>query len=795
MEQITLDLIPNGSLPVLHASQYDDGRQWKVNLTENGEDYTLSNETIVLDVRKGDGCAVTCAVAIESGKKYVILTSTEQMCAVAGQNLGELKITKDNTEIGTLNFILQVERDPLDGGRRSGSEIHDLQAQVDECVTRELETVGAKLTGYDNTESGLEATNVQDAIDELASQPSVDAYTKEETNALLEDKANSTDVYNKTYIDTALSAKANANAVYTKSEVDDLVGGLIDDESTADDKTWSSEKIDETVTTVYDNIDAIEDTVDGISEGGASKNLYPTNLLKNATGISYNNGVFSGLANAFMGAPTLENVFKENTRYTAQITTRLVSGSVTTGNGLIIRFLYSDGTYMSTYIPNGTNSFTKFTLTSDEGKEVVGFKFTYASGGTTNTWEVKEVQVEEGTEATSWVSPDSSTLTALDRTARASIEKINALPWFSRFQREFLKIAYSAIWVDKINTATHWLFASDMGFNVLKGDVEITSDGELIMCHDPGFTFDENGRIINYNSSNKTLIVEMTYAECRSKVYAENPARYGNYCPVADIDDFIKICKDKGKICFVTVRSTNTAAVVSKLVEKIRYYSMESATIINATSSSIIDVVRANADTSGIAVNFVAPEGQAITNDHVDMCLAWGNAFLSIWADGSTTVIDNSATAITYAKEKGVPLLAAVNGEMSFWNYLIKKGIMGYQITKPIFDVEPKSQRFAVKMTSGTPTFENLFASNRFTGTVTLSGSKIYVNDIYITDSYLTDVIDGIQPIKMNMLNPEIRCFDSSGNSVPCVWSSTSNRFEITIPDSSDNTYRVLVTV
>ena len=63
MEQITLDLIPKGSLPVLHASQYDDGRQWQVNLKENGEDYTLTNETIVLGVRKGDGCAVTLSLS------------------------------------------------------------------------------------------------------------------------------------------------------------------------------------------------------------------------------------------------------------------------------------------------------------------------------------------------------------------------------------------------------------------------------------------------------------------------------------------------------------------------------------------------------------------------------------------------------------------------------------------------------------------------------------------------------------------------------------------------------------
>ena len=373
MEQIRLDLIPDGSMPVCHASQYDDGRVIRVNLTENGADYTLSDEVITLDVRKGDGCAVTSAIAFESGKKYVDIVTTEQMCAVAGSNLAELKITKNGAIIGTLNFILQVERDPLDEGINSSSEIHDLQAQVDRDVLRAFSTIGAEGLPYDNTESGLTAENVQAAIDEVnakVEQTPADVYTKSETDALLDakadksttytktetdallddkadvsalgdyatksevntalsgkadkgnvytksqtnsllagkvdndaledyytkteadsllagkanknsvytksqtdsalalkanaddvydktyingalsdvntalgQKANSADVYNKTYIDTALSAKANANAVYTKAETDAKVEALIDDDTTASNKAWSSQKI------------------------------------------------------------------------------------------------------------------------------------------------------------------------------------------------------------------------------------------------------------------------------------------------------------------------------------------------------------------------------------------------------------------------------------------------------------------------------------------------------------------------------------------------------------------------
>ena len=818
MEIIKLDLIPGKKMPSLHASQFDDGRAYHIDLTENRVPYVLDGtETISVIVRKCDNTLVSMDIANTfANKSYLEFEVVEQMTACDGFNYGEIILEKNGDRLGSLNFYLVVETAPDENGITSKSEIKNLKRQVHDIVVEELADNGAEETGYDNTKSGLDATNVQDALDELAQKPSVDAYTKTESDAFITDEYDATSTYaigdmviheNALYVcSTAITtAEAWNSAHWTLTDIATAIGTVktaiptktsdlqndsgfaqIDDSEESASKTYSSEKIEAVVKPISDKVDAT-------TEGGVSKNIYPTSYLSEASGITYSNGIFSGKASAFSGATRLTS-FEENTRYTAQITARKISGDYTTGNGLILRFDYDDTTYMSTYVSNATTSWTKFTLTSDEGKVISDFRLSYASGGN-DIWEVKEVQVEKGTTATSWVSPDAMPLTAIDKTARGELSLIPKLPWWSRFQNEFLRIAYSAIWVDKINTAVHWLFASDMGFNVLKGDVEITSDGELIMCHDPGFTFDENGRIINYNSSNKTLIVDMTYAECRSKEYADNPSRYGGYCPVADVDDFIRICKDKGKICFLTIRATNTAQVVAKAVEKIKYYGMESRTILNAVSSSIIDVIRANPDTSEMAVNFVAPEGTAITTAQVDKCLEWGNAFLSIWADGVTSVIDNSDTAIAYAKEKGVPILAAVNGEMSFWNYLIKKGVMGYQITKPIFDVEPKSQRFSVKMTSGTPTFENLFASNRFTATVSVSGLRIYVSDVCITDSYLTNVIDGIQPIKMNMLNPDIKCFDTSGNSYTCVWSSAHNRFEITIPDTNDRTYRVLVTV
>ena len=146
MEQINLNLIPGEIFPVCHASQYDVGRQIRINLFDGPSVFTLSGiETLVLDVKKPDTCVVTVEVT-NTSSDYVIITTTQQMTACPGQNMCEIKITNGSTVIGTLNFIMEVEEDPLNNGVTSQSAIHDLYNQVEEIVR---EIGGGGITSID----------------------------------------------------------------------------------------------------------------------------------------------------------------------------------------------------------------------------------------------------------------------------------------------------------------------------------------------------------------------------------------------------------------------------------------------------------------------------------------------------------------------------------------------------------------------------------------------------------------------------------------------------------------------
>ena len=272
METIKLDLIPGKKMPSLHASQYDDGREHGIDLFENGIAYKLDGtETLTINERKGDDCI--CSLDIENtfaDTNHIEFASTEQMCAVWGNNICELVIAKGEKTIGTLNFILEIEQSPTEGGIESESEIKNLKRQV-EAITEEVigddyytktqtdEAIATAIEGkadttYVNTELAKKAdkndtytkSQVDTALNGKANAS--DVYTKQATDALLNDKADVTDLpdmtqyYDKAYIATALSGKANVGTSYTKSEEDALLANKADKSD-----TYTKEQVDDIV--------------------------------------------------------------------------------------------------------------------------------------------------------------------------------------------------------------------------------------------------------------------------------------------------------------------------------------------------------------------------------------------------------------------------------------------------------------------------------------------------------------------------------------------------------------------
>lgn len=204
METISLNLIPSGKSPVCHASQYDKLRQIRVDLFDGASVYTIaSGDSFELCVRKPDNTVVTVSVSVTVGLTYCVIYTSQQMTAVRGTNLCELKITNGSKIIGTLNFDMIVEGDPMDGGVNSQSVIRDLQAQVNADTLTALNTLGvfnsdngivtittptvtAKETGkYINLNGGISPYEITSYSEKIAVQKDDVIVAKLEANSLM----------------------------------------------------------------------------------------------------------------------------------------------------------------------------------------------------------------------------------------------------------------------------------------------------------------------------------------------------------------------------------------------------------------------------------------------------------------------------------------------------------------------------------------------------------------------------------------------------------------------------------
>ena len=227
MEIINLDMVPGKKSPVCHASQYDDGRVIRFNLYDSGLPYTLDGtETITLEVRKPDGNIVISTLT-NTSDSYVDVITTEQMTAVKGANLCEVRVEKGATNIGSLNVIMAVEMDPTDGGIASASEIDNLRSQISGMVAEEVAEqydAGSVIfdstptpghgNGYAVTSEGI-ATALGNKADRSELPDMTNYYDKTETDDLLDQKADTSDIpdmsnyYTKSETDNALDDKVN----------------------------------------------------------------------------------------------------------------------------------------------------------------------------------------------------------------------------------------------------------------------------------------------------------------------------------------------------------------------------------------------------------------------------------------------------------------------------------------------------------------------------------------------------------------------------------------------------------
>lgn len=107
-QTFNLELMPYGVPPIVHVSQYDKGQTWLFNILFNNQLFSIPEGcSITVQGTKQDGTGFQYACTYSGSQ--VTVTEEQQMTIFAGDVTCELRITKESSIIGTLNFILRVE--------------------------------------------------------------------------------------------------------------------------------------------------------------------------------------------------------------------------------------------------------------------------------------------------------------------------------------------------------------------------------------------------------------------------------------------------------------------------------------------------------------------------------------------------------------------------------------------------------------------------------------------------------------------------------------------------------------
>lgn len=217
---------------------------------------------------------------------------------------------------------------------------------------------------------------------------------------------------------------------------------------------------------------------------------------------------------------------------------------------------------------------------------------------------------------------------------------------------ERLNIAYSSIGRKPINTVEHFTdAATNFGYNALKCDVRPTSDGELVCCHDAGFTFNSNGKITTYDSANSTAIRSVTAETVLGYSFpsGEHPCLVG---------DYLDVCRKYGKVAFITIRNEYMDVVIPKLLEELKAHNMTYSTIINCMTYN--SLVQWRQQDQAVMINYTLNFGVAIDKAQIDRAIGLGYCSLCGFSLSSSSTDPSASCDFEYARANGIRLLEAI---------------------------------------------------------------------------------------------------------------------------------------
>ena len=166
--------------------------------------------------------------------------------------------------------------------------------------------------------------------------------------------------------------------------------------------------------------------------------------------------------------------------------------------------------------------------------------------------------------------------------ANAAFKSYFSMP----FERGVMNIEYSVLSdfhgreILAGNTEMHFRKSLEEGFDGVKADMRMTSDGEIVLCHDPGYTFNAEGQITRFDREKFVAIHDLPLAKVLSLEF-EQPFE-GKILHPCTLDTMLSVCAEMGAVAYLTLRPEPWRPQVAKrMAELVLAHEMKERTIIN----------------------------------------------------------------------------------------------------------------------------------------------------------------------------------------------------------------------
>lgn len=250
----------------------------------------------------------------------------------------------------------------------------------------------------------------------------------------------------------------------------------------------------------------------------------------------------------------------------------------------------------------------------------------------------------------------------------------------SQFDNCILNIAYSQLNDDiaPINTETHFNYAISKGFNVLKADMRLTKDNKIVLCHDAGFTLNEDGRIIGYDEDNNILIRNLDRDSIINLEHSYFYDSLGKYEHPMTLEKFLVICKINNVIPYITFRSEYIEETLNALTPILEKFNYTHKCIINVNPQNIDTCYQIRKYLPFIPICHTLNSTVLITKDIINQVYRIGNGYLC----ANINALDNiDKEVFDYSRNKEIRIFGWFVSDKESYKKYISNGFCGFQIT------------------------------------------------------------------------------------------------------------------